>query len=80
MTMAAALIGFGGMALGSMMMKTPKMPKIPPPTGGFSTIRAEYAGEAEKQRRRRRKGYGSTILAGGQTLGEAATQRKTILG
>ena len=55
---------------------TPEPPTVTAPSAIITS--AGYAGEAEKQRRRRRKGYGTTILAGGE-LG-AATTRKEILG
>lgn len=52
---------------------------IPPETPPTATVPG-YASEAEKQKRKRRKGYGSSILAGGELGVSAATQRKQILG
>ena len=78
LTTLVAGTGPGTVAYGAQMMKMMEPPPIPPPPP--TQVSAPYAGEAERQRRKRRKGYGSTILAGGQTLGEATTHRKTILG
>lgn len=56
-----------------------KMSELPPLPTSTSTITVPgYAGQAEGQRRKRRKGYSSTILAG-DILGVAST-RKQILG
>lgn len=67
--------------IGSTMIKPSPLggstliPQTPPP----SPMTVGFASEAEKQRRKRRRGYGSTLLAGGE-LGVATTHRKQILG
>lgn len=69
--------------LGSSIIKGPsggqvlQTPSIPTP--GPTQVSIGYASEAERQKRQRRRGYGSTILAGGE-LGVASTTRKQILG
>lgn len=79
---AGGAVGGGIGGVGSTVLRSPKglgstliAPTTPPP----SPMTVGYASQAEKQRRQRRRGYGSTIVAGGQ-LGVASTQRKQILG
>lgn len=71
-----AIGGAGSTLVGGLGAQVLKTPAIPPP--GPTTIQAPYASEAERQRRRRRKDYGSTILTGG--LGTTATTRRIELG
>jgi len=74
----AAVGGGVGGAGSTMIGKTPTLKASGAPTGQ-TVVSAGYASEAEKRRRQRRKGYGSTIIAGGE-LGVASTYRKQILG
>lgn len=81
-TLTGAALGAGaGAAAGKFAGSALKKPVTPPTITEPSpiTTTAGYASQAEKQRRQRRKGYGSTILAGGE-LGVASTYRKQILG
>jgi len=75
-----AAVGGGVGGAGSTLMrgKSPTLSASLAPAG-TTTVSAGYASGAERQRRQRRKGYGSTILAGGE-LGLASTYRKQILG
>lgn len=72
---AAGGVAAGG--IGPSIIKGPSGGQVPPPL--VSPMTVGYASQAEREKRSRRKGYGSTILAGGE-LGVASTQRKQILG
>lgn len=56
----------------------PKMPTLTIPPMPPSTITVGYVSEAEKRRRHRRRGYGSSLIT--SELGVASTQRKQIFG
>jgi hypothetical protein len=59
--------------------KTPKAPPAPPKPP--SPEDAALAGDRERERRLRARGYASTILTSGLGLGDAASvSRKTLLG
>jgi len=61
------------------LAKSPKAP--PPPPRPPSPEDASLAGERERERRARMRGYTSTILTSGLGLGDVApVARKTLLG
>lgn len=85
-TLAGAAIGAGVGSAAGRMMKPPGVKggtltqdlSTPPP--GPTSMRVQEAGQAERLRRTRRKGYGSTLIATPGELGTASTYRKQILG
>lgn len=78
--MAGGAVGGVAGGVGSTLVGGAPKLKVPQTPIGTTTLSVGYASEAERQRRKRRKGYGSTILAGGELGVSAATQRRQILG